>query len=277
MEGRKGRSAEFEIKFLDNVTKVELLNKYSNAARRIILLDYDGTLVPFSKLPSTAIPGAEMLETLSKIADNPLNEVFIVSGRDSQTLEKWFSQIPVGLIAEHGAKNSKKSGEWVTESTALAEDWKQKIEKIMAEYVNKCPHSFIEKRNSPLPGIIGMPTLGDGIIRAKELCDDLSKFASHHSLNILNGNKVIEVRAKGVNKGKAISHILNGNDYDFILCIGDDQTDEDMFRKLATRPEAFTIKVGNEASFAKYNLYNPYMVQSLLHTLSLYAPGNILS
>jgi trehalose 6-phosphate synthase/phosphatase len=43
-----------------------------------------------------------------------------------------------------------------------------------------------------------------------------------------------------------------------------------MFKKLARMPEAYTIKVGNEESFAKYNVHSPYLVQSLLQTISLY-------
>jgi trehalose 6-phosphate synthase/phosphatase len=143
----------------------------------------------------------------------------------------------------------------------------------MQEYVNKCPHAFIEKKEFSIAWHYRNADLGDGAVRARELYDDLMRSAAQLSLSVLNGNKVLEVRIKGINKGAAVSRILGSSKYDFILCIGDDETDEDMFKKLAIWPEAFTIKVGNEASFAKYNLYNPYMVQSLLQTISLYAKG----
>ncbi|HVV06791.1 MAG TPA: bifunctional alpha,alpha-trehalose-phosphate synthase (UDP-forming)/trehalose-phosphatase [Puia sp.] len=264
---------EFEIKFLDAVTRIELLDAYARAARRILLLDYDGTLVPFAKFPGAAAPTPDVLEILSAISDNPLNEIYIVSGRDSHTLEKWFSGMSVGLIAEHGAKVRHKNGAWETAVNDPAEDWKSKMEKIMQGYVDKCPHTFIERKDYSIAWHYRNADLGDGAVRARELYDDLIGPANQMSLNVLNGHKVIEVRLKGINKGAAINRIVTSANYDFILCIGDDETDEDMFKKLAGRPDAFTIKVGNEASFAKYNLHNPAMVQALLQTVSSYAPG----
>jgi trehalose 6-phosphate synthase/phosphatase len=100
----------------------------------------------------------------------------------------------------------------------------------------------------------------------------LNKFVAHLSLNVLNGNKVIEVRVKGIDKGSAIAKIIPTARFDFILCIGDDVTDEDMFRQLQATPEAYTIKVGDETSGARYNLYDPAMVQSLLQDIAAH-PG----
>jgi len=260
----KDTQLEFEIKFLD---------KYATAGKRLLLLDYDGTLMPFAKMPNLAAPGPDILQVLARLAENPLNELYIVSGRDSHTLERWFSHLPIGLIAEHGAKVRHKNGVWVGQVTGFPSDWMSRMEKIMQEYVNKTPHTFIEKKEYSIAWHYRNADLGDGQVRARELYEDLMKTASQLSLNVLNGNKVIEVRIRGINKGAAIARILSSAKYDFILCVGDDATDEDMFKKLAMRPEAYTIKVGNEASFAKYNLYNPLMVQSLLQTVSLYSPG----
>jgi trehalose 6-phosphate synthase/phosphatase len=274
LEGVKDTQLEFEIKFLDKITRMELLDSYARAGKRLLLLDYDGTLVPFAKVPGAAVPGPEVRSILGSIAGNPLNDVYIVSGRDSQTLEKWFGDIPVGLIAEHGAKLRDTSGDWEVTILGPAEDWKAKMEKTMQEYVDKCPHTSIERKEYSIAWHYRSADLGDGAVRARELYDDLLPTAGQLSLNVLNGHKVIEVRLKGVNKGAAIGRIIGRGNYDFVLCIGDDETDEDMFKKLATRTDAFTIKVGNEASFAKYNLHNPPMVQALLESISVYAPGH---
>ncbi|HEY4206857.1 MAG TPA: bifunctional alpha,alpha-trehalose-phosphate synthase (UDP-forming)/trehalose-phosphatase, partial [Puia sp.] len=127
LEGVKNIQLEFEIKFLDKVTRMELLDSYAKAAKRLLLLDYDGTLVPFAKLPGAATPGPDVRAILASMADNPLNEVYIVSGRDSQTLEKWFGDIPVGLIAEHGAKLRDTRGDWEAAIAGSTEDWKPKM------------------------------------------------------------------------------------------------------------------------------------------------------
>lgn len=258
----------FAIKFLDTFSKALLLERYSASKNRLLLLDYDGTLVPFSKDPLAAVPGQKILEILEQIANDSENTVYIVSGRDSHTLEKWLGHLPIGLIAEHGAKIRHKNGQWMNETAGEHDDWMAKIEKQMDNYVAKCPHSFIEKKDFSIAWHYRNADLTQGIIRAKELYEELFNSTSQMPLNVLNGNKVIEVRNKGVNKGIAIEKI-NTPDYDFILCIGDDKTDEDMFIKLARSPEAYTIKVGNEASFAKYNLHSPYLVQSLLDAIAI--------
>jgi trehalose 6-phosphate synthase/phosphatase len=266
----KSIQLEFEFKFLDNMTRLELVNKYSHSAKRLLLLDYDGSLVPFARLPAEASPGEDVLETLRNLSADPRNEVYIVSGRDSQTLESWFSGFPIGLISEHGAKVRHKEGQWETAVKSNTDAWMPGVEKIMEVYVSRCPHSFIEKKEFSIAWHYRNADLNEGIIRAGELYKDLERFASSSSLNVLNGHKVIEVRMKGINKGIATAKLLDRSTVDFILSIGDDETDEDMFKKLATLPEAYTIKIGNDASFAKYNLYNPGMVQSLLQTISNY-------
>ncbi|HTI61262.1 bifunctional alpha,alpha-trehalose-phosphate synthase (UDP-forming)/trehalose-phosphatase [Mucilaginibacter sp.] len=258
----------FEIKFLDNFSKARLLENYSSAQKRLILLDYDGTLVPFSKDPLSATPGNKVLELLDLLSREEQNTMYIVSGRDSVTLEKWLGHLPVGLIAEHGAKIRHPNGSWENETAGNEGDWMGRIEKQMDKFVSKCPHSFIEKKDFSIAWHYRNADLTEGMIRAKELYEELFNGTTHLPLNVLNGNKVIEVRNKGVNKGAAIEK-LTMSSYDFVLCIGDDKTDEDMFVKLARMTEAYTIKVGNEASFAKYNLHSPYLVHSLLESMSI--------
>ena len=257
-----------DIKFLDNSSRVRLYREYAAASKRLILLDYDGSLVPFANLPSRAAPGANVLGILEQIAAAGENEVYIVSGRDSNTLDQWLGHLPVGLIAEHGAKVRHRNSEWETEKTALMHDWKPLVENVMNEYVARCPESFIEYKDFSLAWHYRNADLAQGAVRAKELFENLRQAVAHLPLIVQQGHKVIEVKEKGINKGAAIGKVIKGSDYDFILSVGDDKTDEDMFIKLAKLPEAYTIKVGNEASFAKYNLHTPFMVQSLLEHMS---------
>ena len=85
-------------------------------------------------------------------------------------------------------------------------------------------------------------------------------------MQLLPGNKVIEIKNIEVNKGKAALSRLYSADYDFILAIGDDQTDEDIFKAL---PEsAVTIKVGSTMSAADYYLRSPQEVRAFLRKLT---------
>lgn len=264
----KESQLEFEVKFIDNLTRIALFRQYSDASKRLFLLDYDGSLVNFSRQPEAAIPDRELLITLGRLAANPQNKVYIISGRDSKTLEAWFGNLPVGLIAEHGVKIRQADGHWELSQPYINTDWKLRVGRLMDHYVSRLPQSFVEQKEYSMAWHYRAASLTDGQIRAKEAYEGLRMHTAELPLQVLHGNKVIEVRIKGVNKGTAVKHILNNGIYEFILCIGDDKTDEDMFRKLARTPEAFTIKVGADASFAKYNLHNPAAVRSLLENLA---------
>lgn len=82
------------------------------------------------------------------------------------------------------------------------------------------------------------------------------------------GNKIVEVRQSEINKGSFIKKIIEADEYDYIFAVGDDRTDEDMFRELINKNNTYTIKVGTEASYAQYNLHTPQVVISLLQGMN---------
>lgn len=271
----KSQQLKFDIKFLDKTAKASLLKAYATAKKRLILLDYDGTLVPFSKDPALASPSHELLQLLNNISAVANNEVYVISGRDGETLEAWLGVLNIGLIAEHGAKNRHLNQPWKTELSANAEEWKEKIEAIMERYVDKLPNSFVEQKQFSLAWHYRKSDAFLADRKAAELREELSHYMVHLPLEVINGDKVIEVRNKGLNKGIAVEKKLATSAYDFILCIGDDKTDEDMFSVLANHPQAYTIKVGPQASFAKFNLRTIDLVLELLTAIVEYTgkPG----
>ncbi|MFC2017650.1 trehalose-phosphatase, partial [Chloroflexota bacterium] len=102
--------------------------------------------------------------------------------------------------------------------------------------------------------------LGD--LRARELTNDLLNLTANLNLQVLEGSKVVEVKNAGVNKGRAALQLISRQEWDFILAVGDDLTDEDVFKVLPTT--AWSIKVGVSASAAKFNLGSPTEVTALL-------------
>jgi len=262
----KSLQMEFEYKFLDQESRLALLGAFRHSKRRVILLDYDGTLVPFASHPAKAIPQVALLELLHRLADDKRNQVYVISGRDSQTLDRWLGHLPVNLIAEHGAKWRSGTAEW---SSAIARDesWHEAVDEVMIDYVVRCPHSFIEKKDYSVAWHYRNSDPIQGQMRAKELIRELQVIAQEMSIGVLEGNKVVEVRNTGFDKGTVVGRILENSSADFVLAVGDDVTDEDMFRRLALDDRAFTIKVGSDKSFAKYNLHTPYMVYALLELM----------
>jgi trehalose 6-phosphate synthase/phosphatase len=254
----------FKARFLNPEVRRKLISDYKKARERLILLDYDGTLVPFTGRPELAKPDKAILGLLASLQRDPLNNVVIISGRDWKTLEKWFGKFGFNLVAEHGAWIKESKGEWLL-MEKMAAEWKPHIYTILEIYADRLPGAFIEEKDFSLVWHYRMSDPEQSSIRAKELLDDLVNFTANINVNVLQGKKVIEVRNSDINKGTGAMHFLSKNKYDFILAIGDDWTDEDVFKVL---PEnAYTIRVGMTWSYARFNLMNHKQVQQLLRDI----------
>jgi trehalose 6-phosphate synthase/phosphatase len=265
----KTKQQEFDFRFLNHDAIEDLILQYRRSQKKLLLLDYDGTLVPFSSVPEKAEPDPLLLKILGQLAKDKGNEVYIISGRDSYSLEKWLGHLPINIVAEHGAKMKCAGKAWKTSILFLSdENWKQSVKKVMEKYQLRCAHSFIEVKDYSIAWHFRNSDQEQAKVRAAELFTELSDYTNDFNIQIFKGNKVIEVRIKGIDKGFVVKEILKKNTYDFILACGDDYTDEDMFKALLKSKEAFTIKIGYEASYAQYNLYTPQMTQSLLEMLS---------
>ena len=228
-----------------------IVGDFETAQKRCILLDYDGTLTPFTNFPSRAEPSAEVLEVLQKLSFDTRNDIVIISGRDTETLEKWLGHLPLHMVAEHGAFIRKKNGNWEQQST-VTQEWKDQIRPILQLFTTRCAGSFVEEKRNTLTWHYRNTNPDLGFVRSRELLNSLQQLTVNTSLQIIDGNKVLEIRMTGVDKGITAMKLINMFRPDFILCMGDDTTDEDMFRTLER--QAVTIKVGNTASSAKYNL-----------------------
>jgi trehalose 6-phosphate synthase/phosphatase len=262
----KEKQKEFQIALLDDHNKGSLITAYCEANKRLLLLDYDGTLVPFSALPNLALPSTHVKNTLAQLCKDKRNDTFIISGRPAQWLEQHFADMPINLIAEHGAKMKIYNNEWITEVRKM-DDWQQQVFAIMKGYEKRCVHSFTEIKEFSIVWHYRNAAPEQGKLRAAELLTELHAFIKNKNLQVLCGNKNIEVRNSGIDKGSIVKKVLNKEGYDFVLAIGDDRTDEDMFHLLMNDERSYTIKVGLHASYAKYNLLTPQTVISLLDTL----------
>jgi trehalose 6-phosphate synthase/phosphatase len=172
--------------------------------------------------------------------------------------------LDVGLIAEHGAWIKEKGGDWET-LEPLIDDWKEEIKPVLELYVDRTPGSFIEEKDYSLVWHYRKVDPALASARARELKDALLHLTANLNLGVLEGNRVIEIKNIGINKGQVALRWIPKEDWDFILAIGDDWTDEDVFHVL---PEsAYSIKVGSFPSRAKFNVDSIKDVRSLLHDL----------
>ncbi|TFG49829.1 MAG: bifunctional alpha,alpha-trehalose-phosphate synthase (UDP-forming)/trehalose-phosphatase [Candidatus Brocadiia bacterium] len=257
----KNKQSQFNARFLETPVKTKLLEDFKNASQRIIFLDYDGTVVPFEGNPALAKPTKEVLDLIDKLSSIKKTKVVIVSGRDKDTLQNWLGGLNIAMVAEHGVWFKSVNKNWTMPKT-LKNDWKEKIMSICGLYVDRLPGSLIEEKDYSIAWHYRRCEPELASIRAKEFMDDLVSMTANIDVQILQGSKVIEIRNVGVSKSAAALHYLSENKYDFILAIGDDWTDEELFK--AVPLSAYSIKVGMTCSYARFNLHNYKEVLDLI-------------
>jgi len=251
-------------KNLDKATTKEVVAAYRSAANRLIFLDYDGTVTPFVSDPQEALPDEELKGLVKALTGNKKNRVVIISGRDKETLKDWFGKYPLDIIAEHGVWLKERNGEWDTVTT-LSDRWMQDTKEVLEGYVNRTPGSFIESKDYSLVWHYRKVETGLGELRTRELTSHLNYLASNKNLQVMEGDKVVEIKSSEINKGLAAKKWLSKFKADFVMAIGDDQTDEDTFNAMPA--EAFTMKVGGTQSAAKYSIPSYVEVRALLKKL----------
>jgi len=247
----------------------EIHDAYLHANRRLLILDYDGTLVPFARRPQQAVPPIPVLDLLNATARDSNNRVVLISGRSAENLERWFGAVQgLWLVAEHGAElKDPSSAKWEALRPQSTSDWKATVLPILEHFVDRTPGSFVEEKKYALVWHYRMAEAEFGEWLANELVSMLEAMLAETELRAFRGEKVIEVKPVWANKGEVLEHLLTAYpDPDFIFAAGDDRTDEDLFERL---PEpAWTVHVGpgpTRASFVTADF------QSLRRLLTLIA------
>ena len=252
------------INLMEDEDYNHLVSDFCNARERAVFLDYDGTLVPFVSNPEDARPGQDLLRLLKSLTEVPNTDVTIISGRNTEFLERWLGELPVNIVAEHGAwiRYKGKTGGLIKPITT---GWKDSLRPIMERYVDLLPGSFIEEKNYSMVWHYRMADIEHVAIKKKELIDDLVNFSANEDLQVLQGNKVVEVRNSGITKGYAILDILSRKKYDFILAAGDDVTDEDIFNVMNQKD--YSIKVGLTPTRARFTVKHLENIHEILQSL----------
>ncbi|HYP13719.1 MAG TPA: bifunctional alpha,alpha-trehalose-phosphate synthase (UDP-forming)/trehalose-phosphatase [Bryobacteraceae bacterium] len=244
----------------------KLHHAYARSARRVLFLDYDGTLVGFTARPQDAAPDDALVQLLGSLASDPENAVVVISGRRTGDLERWLGGIPgLGLAAEHGARwRAPRSNEWRGEP--VAQNWKQTVRPILDHFTDRTPGSCVEEKEFALVWHYRMaePEFGDWL--ATELTAMLDGMLAETELRAYRGNKIVEVKPLSANKGAFASTFLQSyGEVGFMLAAGDDRTDEDLFASLPDG--AWLIHIGNGISRAAYRAASPADFRQLLSGL----------
>ncbi len=253
-------------KVIDSAARQDISQAYGNAKSRLIVLDYDGTLREFVKSPKPgdARPTQIISKLLTRLSADPRNAVYIVSGRQKDALDMWFGKLPIALVAEHGYW-TKKDGEWSSHGINTAA-YKKLIMPVLLHYTERTPGSVLEDKTSSLVWHYKNVNPELAYLRRQDLKRELKELLVGSQAAVHSGNKILEVKPKQIGKNTVVRSLIK-KPYDFILCAGDDYTDEDMFRELTNIPHAITVKVGLGETLAKQQVRSVDEMVELLKML----------
>ncbi|OCK96538.1 glycosyltransferase family 20 protein [Cenococcum geophilum 1.58] len=263
--------------------RAKLLYQFRQAKKRLFMFDYDGTLTPIVKDPQSAIPSDRVIRTLKTLASDPSNSVWIISGRDQAFLDEWMGHISeLGLSAEHGSfMRHPRSDEWenLTDKTDMS--WQSEVMNVFQHYTERTQGSFIERKKIALTWHYRRADPEYGAFQARECQKHLENTAAKNwDVEVMTGKANLEVRPRFVNKGEIAKRLIQaygdkpGEPPEFVLCLGDDFTDEDMFRSLRQSKlppdHVFSVTVGasSKQTLANWHLLEPSDVISVVSLLN---------
>lgn len=237
-----------------------------------LLLDYDGTLVEFAARPEDAVPDRELMSLLERLAATPWISLHMVSGRPRDDMERWFGGLGVALHAEHGLwSKPRRAKQWSRRAPAALPS-ADVIAAILEDFALRTPGAFVERKSSVLAWHWRRADPEFGARQSNELRQHLADMLSNVAVEVLVGDRVVEVRPHGVHKGLAAAEarVEHGPDA-LLVAFGDDRTDEDLFATLDA--DDLSVQVGPRASSAKMRLQGPQRARESLERLLEARPG----
>jgi trehalose 6-phosphate synthase/phosphatase len=245
--------------------ELEALVARARASERcVLLLDYDGTLVPFAPAPELALPDPALRALLRRLCESPGLEVHVVSGRGRESLERWLGDLPLVLHAEHGAL-VRRDGVW-EERPRPADPSRERVLGILREFAERTPGARVEEKETCLSWHYRGADAEYGERQARELEVHLRELLSNLPVEVIQGAKVIEVRPQGVHKGLVVADVAElAAAGGLLIAIGDDRTDQDLFAALP--PGGVAVHVGEGESKAPLRVIDTDAVRELLARL----------
>lgn len=237
-----------------NIKRV--LQTYASSRRRLFFLDYGGTIIArenismYVKRDFTAVtgraPSSRMLEALKRLTMDPRNTVFIISGVSQRNLMGALGQMDgLGLVAQNGllmswpVRDNVSSREWQHDNVLF--DWetvREVADPIFKVYSSRTNGSVLRYSDQSIAWNFRSTDPEWGLMQANSLHSDLEEVLRDLPVTIVRKKGFLEIVPEGFSKGVIVRKILekdavlNCGHPDFLFCIGDDTTDESMFRSI---------------------------------------------
>ncbi len=243
---------------------IQAAEKYEQSHRRLLIVDYDNALVPIEKRHHLTAPSQPVMDLLQKLSADHQNTLVLISGAERGILERWFGNLPVGLVAESGMWLREWRGGWHVTGSHNG-SWKPSLLPVLLQYADRLPGSFVEEKENSIALQYRAADPDQSRKVAAELMDNLVHFTANIDVQIIQEYRILEIRNAGVNKGRAANHWISKAEHDFILALGDEWDDEDLFRSLPSN--AFALRVGATKLRARSDFQNSDEVCGFLRSL----------
>ncbi|CAH9098384.1 unnamed protein product [Cuscuta epithymum] len=227
------------------------IDRYMQSNNRLLILGFNGVLTEM--VDSPARRGRDQVKDmelklhpilngpLATLCRDPKTTIVILSGSDRTNLDANFSKYNMWLAAEHGMFLRSTNGEWMTTMPEILNmDWVDSVKLVFEYFTERTPRSHFEMRETSLVWNYKYSDVEFGRLQARDMLQHLwAGPISKSSVDIVQGQHTVEVRAVGVTKGAAIDRILGeivrsesiATPIDYVLCMGHFiGKDEDVFR-----------------------------------------------
>ncbi len=279
---RGGAVSQWAQSFVDALAEVSVpavspmeglpptLEALRQAPALLLALDYDGTLVDFAPSPAAAAPDVALRILLSRLAARPGTQVHVVSGRSRDSLDAFLGDLPLWLHAEHGLFTKAGPGLPWHSRAEIPPAWMEAVRPVLRAAVRRTDGSTLEEKSGSMAFHYRATEPQLSLRRAQELKQTLLAHPLAAAFDVLEGNRVLEVRQRGVNKGVVVPTLLEAHPGAAILAVGDDRTDEDLF--MALPADAVSLHVGSGQSAARFHVADVAAVRALLARLLEVSP-----
>ena len=264
--GRRAANARIRVSPLERLLRRPL----ASAAQIVLLLDYDGTLVPFTDTPEAAVPDEPLLLLLKSLTDLPGCHVHIVSGRSRSDLQRWFGHLGMSLWAEHGFWHRAIGQRHWHAAARMDVKWKGEVVALLRHACDLVSGSRVEEKTASIAWHYRLARLSRRSRRITEIRTMLQGTVGGTGLELIEGHKVIEVRPAGVSKA-LVAKSLGPCAGRVVLAFGDDRTDDDLFAALP--PGSITVSVGAALPSGQCRVPGPHSVRAVLRRIVEWREG----
>lgn len=251
---------------------VHIQRSIQSSHQTFLFLDFDGTLIPFEKRPHDVFCPSDVTTTLTSLIHHPKFTIFIVTGRTLQDIKELLPLEGLSFVTLHGMEIELANGKkffW-----NQAKNIYTILRKVKEETEKKVPKEsglYIEDKTFSLAfhyRLLQKEKTQKTLETIQKIWKNIDE---SDMLQAIHGEKVIELRPRGWDKGKAVGLLLENipSTMDILpIYIGDDTTDEDAFKQL--KDTGITVYVQNKSkksTAAQYQVKDPNEVLEFLQSI----------